>query len=109
MKNQATRDDPDNGTDSDTDTMAVAEYAAARYNLLQAIQLTIVVPGNSALTAGSLIKVRIPASQEKNRSVKEDLRYSGKYLISGVEHVFKAEGLTTKLVLTRDSVMKDTY
>ena len=109
MKNQATKDDPDNGTDSDTDTMAVAEYAAARYNLLQAIQLTIVVPGNSALTAGSLIKVRIPASQEKNRSVKEDLRYSGKYLISGVEHVFKAEGLTTKLVLTRDSVMKETY
>jgi hypothetical protein len=89
--------------------MAVAEYAAARYNLLQAVQLTITVPGNSALTAGSLIKIRIPASSEKNRAVKEDLRYSGKYLISGLTHTLKTEGVTTKLTLTRDSVMKDTY
>ena len=89
--------------------MAVAEYAASRYNLLQAIQLSIVVPGNSALTAGMLIKVRIPASQEKQRSLKEDLRYSGKYLISAVTHTFTKEGLTSKLVLTRDSVMKDIY
>ena len=109
LKNQNSQGDPQNGTDSDTDTMAVAEYAAARYNLLQAVQLTITVPGNSALTAGSLIKIRIPASQEKNRAVKEDLRYSGKYLISGVTHTLKTEGVTTKLTLTRDSVMKDTY
>ena len=109
LKNQVNNDDPENGTSSDTDTMAVAEYAAARYNLLQAVQLTITVPGNSALTAGSLIKIRIPASQEKSRAVKEDLRYSGKYLISGVTHTLKTEGVTTKLTLTRDSVMKDTY
>ena len=109
LKNQNSQGDPQNGTDSDTDTMAVAEYAAARYNLLQAVQLTITVPGNSALTAGSLIKIRIPASQEKSRNVKEDLRYSGKYLISGLTHTLKTEGVTTQLVLTRDSVMKDTY
>ena len=109
LKNQVNKDDPENGTSSDTDTMAVAEYAAARYNLLQAIQLSIVVPGNSALTAGMLIKVRIPASQEKQRSVKEDLRYSGMYLISAVTHTFTKEGLTSQLVLTRDSVMKETY
>ena len=109
LKNQVNNDDPENGTSSDTDTMAVAEYAAARYNLLQAIQLSIVVPGNSALTAGMLIKVRIPASQEKQRSVKEDLRYSGMYLISAVTHTFTKEGLTSQLVLTRDSVMKETY
>ena len=109
LKNQNSQGDPQNGTDSDTDTMAVAEYAAARYNLLQAVQLTITVPGNSALTAGSLIKIRIPASQEKSRAVKEDLRYSGKYLISGLTHTLKTEGVTTKLTLTRDSVMKDTY
>jgi|TARA_B100000085_G_scaffold139060_1_gene126749 hypothetical protein len=109
LKNQANLDDPENGTNPDDDTMAVAEYAASRYNLLQAIQLSIVVPGNSALTAGMLIKVRIPASQEKQRSLKEDLRYSGKYLISAVTHTFTKEGLTSKLVLTRDSVMKDIY
>ncbi len=109
LKNQNTKSDPQNGTDSDTDTMAVAEYAAARYNLLQAVQLTITVPGNSALTAGSLIKIRIPASSERNRAVKEDLRFSGKYLISGVTHKFKSDGLTSVLTLTRDSVMKDTY
>ena len=69
LKNQVNNDDPENGTDSDTDTMAVAEYAAARYNLLQAVQLSIVVPGNSALTAGMLIKIRIPASQEKSKEL----------------------------------------
>ena len=109
LKNQVNNDDPENGTDSDTDTMAVAEYAAARYNLLQAVQLSIVVPGNSALTAGSLIKIRIPASQEKNRAVKEDLRYSGMYLISAVTHTFTNRRFNYQLVLTRDSVMKDTY
>jgi hypothetical protein len=97
------------GTDSDNDTMAVAEYASARYNLLRTIQLTIVIPGNSALTVGDIIQVRIPASEEEGKKVKEDAKYSGKYLIAGLSHTFKREGLTTKLILVRDSVKAQSY
>lgn len=97
------------GTKSDDDTMAVAEYAAARYNLLRTIQLTIVIPGNSALTVGDIIQVRIPASEEEGKKVKEDAKYSGKYLIAGLSHTFKREGMTTKLVLVRDSVKAQSY
>lgn len=97
------------GTKSDDDTMAVAEYAAARYNLLRTIQLTIVIPGNTALTVGDIITVSIPASQEDGKKVKEDLKFSGKYLIGALSHTFKREGMTTKLVLIRDSIKKETY
>jgi hypothetical protein len=97
------------GTKSDDDTMAVAEYAAARYNLLRTIQLTIVIPGNTALTVGDIITVKIPASQEEGKKVKEDLKYSGKYLIAAVSHTFKREGLTTKLILVRDSIKQASY
>ena len=65
--NDGKANDPNNGTQSTVDTIAAAEYAAGRYSLLQAVQLTIVVPGNTALTAGQLVKVRIPSSQEKGK------------------------------------------
>lgn len=97
------------GTKSDDDTMAVAEYAAARYNLLRTIQLTVVIPGNTALTVGDIITVKIPASQEEGKKVKEDRKYSGKYLIGALTHTFKREGLTTKLVLIRDSIKDSSY
>ena len=97
------------GTKSDLDTMAVAEYAAARYNLLRTIQLTIVIPGNTALTVGDIITVKIPASQEEGKKVKEDAKYSGKYLIGALSHTFKREGMTTKLVLIRDSIKEANY
>ena len=97
------------GTDADNDTMAVAEYAAARYNLLRTIQLTIVIPGNSALTVGDIINLSIPASQQEDKRVKEDAKFSGRYLIAALSHTFKREGLTTKLILIRDSIKKASY
>ena len=110
LKNQpAIGNDPNNGTKADTSNLAAAEYASGRYSLLQAVQLTISVPGNTALTAGQLVKVKIPASRESGKNVKVDLKYSGKYLIQGLTHVFTKEGITTNLVLTRDSIMKTTY
>ena len=97
------------GTDADNDTMAVAEYAAARYNLLRTIQLTIVIPGNSALTVGDIINLSIPASQQEDKRVKEDAKFSGRYLIAALSHTFKMEGVTTKLILIRDSIKEASY
>tara|TARA_B100001250_G_scaffold374473_1_gene361331 strand:- start:54 stop:1562 length:1509 start_codon:yes stop_codon:yes gene_type:complete len=106
MKNQTSVANPNNGTNPDVDAMAVAQYAAARYNLLKAIKLNIVVPGNTCLAAGGMVKVIIPASQEDGANVKQDLQFSGKYLIAALTHVYRRTGITTKLFLIRDSKPK---
>ena len=106
LKNQTSTANPNNGTNPNIDTMAVAQYAAARYNLLKSIQLILEVPGNSALTAGNLINIIIPASIEEGENLKMDQRFSGKYVIAGLTHIYKREGLTSRLYLVRDSVPK---
>ena len=102
MKNQSSIANVDNGTNPNVDAMAVAQYAAARYNLLKAIKLNIVIPGNTALGAGGMIKVIIPASKQKGANVEQDLLYSGKYIIAGLTHIYRKTGMTTKLFLIRD-------
>ena len=62
--------------------------------------------GNTALTAGNLIKIRIPSSKEEGDNVELDRRFSGKYIIAGLTHIYKKTGLTTKLYLVRDSIPK---
>ena len=105
MKNQAKGDKSGkNGTDSDRDYMAVAEYASARYTLLKTIQLSIEVPGNVGLVAGSLIKLVIPGSRQKGANVKQDRKFSGLYVIAGLKHIYKRDGMTTSLELVRDSL-----
>lgn len=96
------------GKQENQSTSAVAHYAAARYNLMRAIQLNIVVPGNTGLKAGEIVTVVIPAAKEEGKNVQEDFRYSGKYLIAGVTHVWKpaGEGVTSRLSLIRDSTKK---
>ena len=106
MKNQSSKGNVNNGTNPNVDTMAVAQYAAARYNLFKAIKLNIIIPGNSALTAGDMIKIKIPSSTEEGSNVQLDFRFSGKYIIAGLTHIYKKTGMTTKLFLIRDSVPK---
>ena len=101
LKNQATKQAPRNGTHSDRDYMAVAEYAAARYTLFKSIQLNIEVPGNVGLVAGSLIKLIIPGSRQKGANVKQDKKFSGKYVIAGLKHTYKRDGIC--LLYTSDA------
>ena len=111
MKNQQSANHKA-GVEGNKDTLSVGMYAASRYSLLKSVQLTIVIPGNPALTVGQILKVVIPASAQssgENANVKEDKKYSGKYLIAGLTHTYKREGLTTELTLTRDSVKKQSY
>jgi hypothetical protein len=111
MKNQQSANHKA-GVEGNKDTLSVGMYASSRYSLLKSVQLTIVIPGNPALTVGQILKVVIPASAQssgENANVKEDKKYSGKYLIAGLTHTYKREGLTTELTLTRDSVKKQSY
>ncbi len=105
---QTSTSNVNNGTNSNIDTMAVAQYAAARYNLLKAIKLNLTIPGNTALTAGNVINIRIPSSEEKGEEVQLDYRFSGKYIIAGLTHIYQKQGITTKLYLVRDSVPRQT-
>ena len=107
MKNQSSNANVDNGSSPNIDSIAVAQYAAARYNLFKAIKLNLTVAGNTALTAGNVIDVKIPSSTEEDEEVLLDYRFSGKYIIAGLTHIYHKQGLTTKLYLVRDSIPKN--
>ena len=109
FKNQAGLGDANNGTTTHIDTLNVAEYAAARYNLLKAIKLEVEILGNTGLGAGHIIQVAIPAAKQEGKTVKEDLIYSGHYLIASLQHIYRKEGITTKMTLLRDSIKKQNY
>lgn len=96
-----------NGGESPVDSIQVSSYATARYSLLNAIQLNIKVPGNTKLAVGEIIEVSIPLSTSEDGDVQEDRVYSGKYLIAGLHHLYRKEGMTTTLYLTKDSVRED--
>jgi hypothetical protein len=96
---------PNNGTDP-FDNLAVAEYAAARYNLMKAIQLQIIVPGNTGICAGDIVNLIIPASQEKGKNVQKDKKFSGKYIIAAHTFVYSKNGCNSELLLIRDSLPK---
>ena len=74
--------------------------------LFKAIKLNLTVAGNTALTAGNVIDLKIPSSTEEDEEVLLDYRFSGKYIIAGLTHIYQKTGLTTKLYLVRDSVPK---
>ena len=103
LKNQTSTTNTNNGTNPNIDTMAVAQYSSARYNLFKSIKLDITIPGNTSLTAGGLIKIIIPAARNEGETVMTDTRFSGMYCIAGLTHVYRKDGFTTKLYLVRDS------
>lgn len=96
---------PNGGADDMPDNVLLASaYSAARYSLLNTLNLSIVIPGNTFLYAGAVIKVNLPDSRQSGKRVPNDLLYSGRYLVKGLKHVYKKTGITTELHLCRDSV-----
>ena len=104
---QQTSGQPNNGADNQPqDVLVTGAYAAARLALLNTLTLTIKVAGNTRLYAGGIVKTVIPESGTENNSenVKQDKKYSGRYLIRGLKHTYKKTGMSTELHLCRDSV-----
>ena len=88
----------------DYDTISASAYSYSRWQLLNAISLDITVPGNVGLYVGMIIECLIPSSsKEENRTVPDPI-YSGLYLVTGLEHSYTREGITTFLKLSKDSV-----
>ena len=104
--NNQTANAPKGGADdADESVLTAATYSAARWSLLNTHTLTIRVPGNTKLYAGCVVTVNLPSSkQESKKNVARDQTYSGKYLVKGLRHTYKKQGLTTELYLCRGSL-----
>ena len=104
--NNQTANAPKGGADdADESVLTAATYSAARWSLLNTHSLTIKVPGNTKLKAGCVITVNLPSSkQESKKNVARDQTYSGKYLVKGLRHTYKKQGITTELYLCRGSL-----
>ena len=96
----------DGGAEEESESILnAASYATQRWMLLNTHTLTIQVPGNTRLFAGAVVKVNIPASQQKNKNkLPKDRMFSGKYLVKGLKHVYSNTGITTEVYLCRDSL-----
>ena len=81
-----------------------ALYSLMRYQSINLIKLNIVVPGNVGVTVGDVIEVELPAANESGKSLSQESTYSGYYLVLGVVHVWRPEGVTTNIDIGRDSV-----
>ncbi len=79
-------------------------YQWMRIETLKQCQMTIIVPGNLDLYAGSGVNLEIPTTYKTGDTPKRDAKYSGRWLIAAVAH--KAVGLSnfqTELALMKDS------
>ena len=105
MKNSSSVGDSSaNAQNMDVDTLSASAYSFSRWQLLNAITLDIVVPGNVVLEAGKIIELEIPQSGQDTNRVELDPTYSGYYLIKGLTHSYTPEGITTHLNLCKDSI-----
>jgi len=79
-------------------------YAAGttRYNLLFSQQHSIVVPCNTDLEAGDVLRLEIEDISEKKEQ-GPDQKASGNYIIKSLCHYFESEKSVTSMTLIRDS------
>jgi hypothetical protein len=76
-----------------------SQLALANYTILK-----IRVPGDTGLTAGSIINLNLPALDYENGRKQLDKFYSGKYLVTAVRHILQSQGVfQTVLEITKDS------
>ena len=75
-----------------------------RYNLLMTQTLTMLVPSNTELEAGGIIKCVFPTiNRTKSKAGEIDQQQSGRYMIKSLCHHFSAVGSFTSLELIKDT------
>jgi len=81
------------------------EKSFYRYYFLEYSQLDVAVPGDLEVRSGNVINVSIPTTiKSRDRKVKEDTRFSGKYCVTAVKHtILNKSELRTNITLARDS------
>jgi len=90
-------------TTENADPTKIHSQSMMRYNLLMTHTASMLIPLNTNLRAGGLIKCKFPKiDMEKRSDVSED--QSGSYMIKELCHQFNSEGSYTKLTLFRDTL-----
>ena len=85
------------------DPTKIHSQSMMRYNLLMTHTASMLIPLNTNLRAGGLIKCKFPKINMEERSdVSED--QSGSYMIKELCHQFDTQGSYTKLTLFRDTL-----
>ena len=85
-----------------TVTNRTAQLSLANYTVIK-----IRIPGDTELTAGSIINFKIQSLNSED-SNNLDRYYSGKYLVTAVRHIIQSQGVfQSVLEITKDSSTQD--
>lgn len=79
-------------------------YQYLRLQSFKNIQLLVTIPGNVDLYSGYGIHITIPKTRQDGDRFAKDKKYSGKYVIAGLRHLYSGNSLTTEMLLYRDSL-----
>ncbi len=74
-----------------------------RYNTLFTQVISIIVPLNSNIEAGSIIKINVPKITSDSRIENETEQISGLYMVKEMCHHFDPKGSWTSMTVVRDS------
>ena len=91
-----------NGGNESSTSRTARSLSFARYNLLFSQGLNILIPCNTQLKAGDLVRCLFPELQG-GHATQTDKSRSGLYLIKELRHHFSANQNTTSLKLVRDT------
>ena len=76
---------------------------AMRYNTLFTQAISIVVPLNSNIEAGSIIKINVPKITNGSRIENETEQISGLYMVKELCHHYDPKGSWTSMMVIRDT------
>ena len=100
------RDADDKGWDTpatrNADPARIHAQSMMRYNQLFTQSLDLLIPSNTALTAGTVIRCEFPRIDKAKRK-EPDPESSGLYMIKELCHYFDGKGSYTKLKVVRDT------
>jgi hypothetical protein len=77
---------------------------ATRLGQINAFKAVISIPGDVLIKAGSIVNLVIPKMVVQDSTTPNDPMRTGKYLVSGLHHIFAQDIYTTVLELLSDSV-----
>ena len=87
---------------TDEDIFGFTSQSLTRYNSLFKQCISILVPLNSKLCAGDIVKINIPLTTDGTGDRNDD-QISGDYMIKELCHHYEADGSFTKMKIVRDT------
>ena len=86
------------------ETPYLQAYQHLRIQSFKNIRLVVTIPGNVDLYSGYGIDITIPKTKPKEDKIDTDEKYSGRYVIAGIRHMYNTKALNTEVLLYRDSL-----